>query len=317
MNLFIDIIETLYYDLCTMIFDIQRFSTHDGPGIRTIVFLKGCSLRCTWCANTERQSEEPEILFSSKRCIGCRSCLAPQFGGAMQAHVGRVMPNRTKSVPLALVGVCPSLAIRVAGKHIEIDDLMTQLVCDRPYFMKSGGGVTFSGGEPLNQPEFVAECVTRLADLGVGSAIETCLAVERKNVELLLPLPLYWLVDVKHVDEEKFLQETGGHVEDVLSNIALVARSAYHVTFRIPLIPSFNHSDEDRKRIFDFIASLERAEDGPPRVDILPCHDLAAGKYMQLGRPNPFKAIPSPSDHLVNEWKSEAKRYGFTTDIGG
>jgi pyruvate formate lyase activating enzyme len=243
--------------------------------------------------------------------------LAPQFGGAMQAHAGQVIPDRAKSVPLVLAGVCPSLAIRVAGKHIEIDDLMTQLVCDQPYFTKSGGGVTFSGGEPLNQPEFVAECVTRLADVGISSAIETCLAVERKNVELLLPLPVYWLVDVKHVDEEKFLQETGGHVEDVLSNIALVARSARSITFRIPLIPGFNHSDEDRKRIFDFIASLERAEDGPPRVDILPCHDLAAGKYMQLGRPNPFKAIPRPSDHLVNEWKSEAKRYGFTTDIGG
>jgi pyruvate formate lyase activating enzyme len=119
------------------------------------------------------------------------------------------------------------------------------------------------------------------------------------------------------VDEEIFLHETGGHVDQVMAAIALVARRAASLTFRIPLIPGFNAGDEDRRRIFGFIASLERAAEGPPRVDILPCHNLAAGKYSQLGRPDPYTAIPRPSAQSVEAWKSDAARYGFITDIGG
>lgn len=300
-----------------MIFDIQRFSTHDGPGIRTVVFLKGCPLRCTWCANPESQSQEREILFSADRCIGCHACLAPEFGGAMQFDAGGVLPDRNQPVPAALGAVCPSLAIRVAGKDVGAEELVAILARDRRYFDKTGGGVTFSGGEPLKQSAFVAECVARLAAMGIGSAIETCLAVEPAEIEPLLAYPIHWLVDVKHVDEEIFLHETGGHVDQVMAAIALVARRAPSLSFRIPLIPGFNAGDEDRRRIFEFIASLDRAAEGPPRVDILPCHDLASGKYLQLGRSNPYTASPRPSAQTVDAWKSDAARYGFITDIGG
>lgn len=300
-----------------MLFDVQRFSTHDGPGIRTVVFLKGCALRCSWCSNPESQSGAPEILFSPERCIGCRSCLDPVFGGAMRENEGRIEPDRSRKVPLSLRGVCPSLAIRVAGREVDADELVGELERDRRYFAKSGGGVTFSGGDPLVQADFVAECVRRLALVGIDSAIETCLAVGRKEIETLLELPLLWLIDVKHVDAAKFSAQTGGDLGRIMENIKLVAGRAALVRFRIPLIPGFNDGAEERRGIFDFIAGLGRAEEGPPRVDILPRHDLASGKYLQLGRPNPYLDLPRPSDELVGEWRLEAQKRGFIVDVGG
>jgi len=298
-----------------MIFDVQRYSTHDGPGIRTNVFLKGCPLRCEWCSNPESQERAVEILFDEKRCLRCRSCLDPQFGGAMKEVDGRIVPDRTKPVPAGLARVCPSQAIRLAGRVTDVDALVTELSKDAVFFSKSGGGVTFSGGEPLDQPEFLVACIERLAALGISVAIETCLAVEPETVAAVLAHNVEWLVDVKHVDEEKYLLQTGGHVGQSLENLRAIARSTPAVTFRIPLIPGFNDTDAERKQIFDFLAALERPGPGAPRVDILPYHDLAAGKYHQLGRPNPYGRKLPPG--VLEGWRKAALDRGFEISIGG
>ena len=299
-----------------MIFDVQRFSTHDGPGIRTLVFLKGCPLRCDWCSNPESQRSSVEILFDPKLCILCHSCLRPEFGGAMKEVDGKVVPDRSKPVPDGLAAVCPTRAIRLAGRQVEVEALVAEIARDKAFFAKSGGGVTFSGGEPLDQLEFLKQCFEKLTALGIPIAIESCLAVERQAVEALLEYPIEWLVDVKHVDPEKYLAQTSGSVDQLLDNLRLLSKSAKKITYRIPLIPGFNESDEDRELILGFIGSLDRASPGAPKVDILPYHELAAGKYAQLGRANPYHRKPL-SNETLESWRTSAARLGALVSVGG
>jgi len=299
-----------------MIFDVQRYSTHDGSGIRTVVFLKGCPLRCQWCSNPESQERGVEILFDAHRCILCRSCLAPEFGGAMHEIDGRVVPDRTKPVPPGLARACPTMAIRLAGREVDVDAVVAEVLKDAPFFLKSGGGVTFSGGEPLDQGEFLLRCVQRFTALGIGVAVESCLAVDPSVLAPFLDYPIEWLVDVKHVDEEKYLLQTSGPVDQALENLRVLSRSSSNVTYRIPLIPGFNESEPERTKILGFIASLDRASADAPRVDLLPYHALAAGKYHQLGRTNPYdrKALGSG---VLGGWQTAAAALGMQVNLGG
>jgi pyruvate formate lyase activating enzyme len=299
-----------------MIFDVQRFSTHDGPGIRTVVFLKGCSLRCQWCSNPESQQRDAEILFDARRCIACRSCLAPQFGGAMREVAGAIVPDRSRPVPPGLATVCPTRALRVAGREASVDTLVTEVTQDTAFFTKSGGGVTFSGGEPLDQVEFLEACVRALSARGVSVAVESCLAVEPEALAKLLAYPLDWLVDLKHVDAEAYLYQTSGHVDQALNNLRTLARSTARITYRIPVIPGFNEGDADRTKLLDFLGSLERVSTDAVRVDLLAYHELAAGKYAQLGRPHPYtrgRLVPG----VMDAWRDDAQARGFSVNVGG
>jgi pyruvate formate lyase activating enzyme len=299
-----------------ILFDVQRYSTHDGPGIRTVVFLKGCPLRCEWCSNPESQSVGLEILFEATRCVGCRACLRPEFGGAMHEVEGKIVPDRSKPVPRELAGVCPSLALRIAGREVEAEALVHEVLKDKAFFDKSGGGVTFSGGEPLDQPEFLLECVQRLEMVGVSVAIESCLAVEASALLPFLGHNIHWLVDVKHLDADKLAAKTAGDAPSILANLRLLASREVQVTYRVPLIPGFNDSDVDRDAILGFIALLERPPTARVRVDVLPYHDLAAGKYQQLGRPNPYtrERIAQPT---LEGWKNAAANRGIELSWGG
>jgi pyruvate formate lyase activating enzyme len=300
------------------IFDIQRFSTHDGPGIRTVVFFKGCTLSCAWCSNPEGQSFEPEILYSEHRCIGCHACLDPAFGGAMaQREDGSVQPNRAAKAAVGLARVCPSLAIRVAGKAMTAEEAALEVMKDAPFFTKSGGGATFSGGEPLAHPAFARELAEILAGRGISVAIETCLAVPPRALELLLGLPILWLADLKHADADRFKEGTGGNLAQVIANTTTLAASGADLGLRVPLVPGFNADDASIEAMLTFAAALPNPKGVTRRIDFLPYHELALGKYAMLDRECTWKGRHAVERRDVARWEAKAAALGFATSTGG
>jgi pyruvate formate lyase activating enzyme len=275
-----------------MIFDIQRFSTHDGPGIRTVVFFKGCPLRCAWCENPESQSPKPELLYTIKDCIGCHACLRVDNGGALRARAeGGIEVLREATPPLSLAGLCPSKALRIAGREASVPEILAEVRKDRSFYDKSGGGLTLSGGEPLAQIDFAEELLKAALDEGIDIAVESCLAVGPRAVERLGDLPIHWLTDLKQVDPLRFREGTGGDVEPPLANLRYLAGKGADLTVRVPLVPGFNDDLPSVRALFDFVLGLAPPP-GPGarrRVDLLPYHDLAAGKYAALGRSYPYR----------------------------
>jgi pyruvate formate lyase activating enzyme len=301
-----------------MIFDLQRFSTHDGPGIRTVVFFKGCSLRCAWCANPESQDFAPEILHNSLRCIDCHACLDASFGGLLQpVEGGGVRVDRSRSASAGPVEACPSLALRLAGREMRAEEIVAEVLKDAPFFGKSGGGATLSGGEPLSSPRLALEVARSLLAAGVRVAIETCLAFGADALAPFLGLPLLWLADLKHVDARRFAAGTGGELGPVLANLATLAASGAELELRIPVVPGFNADDSSMGAILAFAAALPNPGGLPRRLDFLPYHELALGKYAMLDRDYPWPRSPGPDRRDLERWSARARDLGFTTSTGG
>jgi pyruvate formate lyase activating enzyme len=304
--------------LVTAIFDIQRFSTHDGPGIRTVVFFKGCTLRCAWCSNPEGQSFEPEILYDEHRCVGCHACLDPVFGGAMARRLdGSVQASRAAKAAPGLAGACPSLAIRIAGKEMTPEEVAREVMKDAPFFAKSGGGATFSGGEPLAHPAFARELAEILAGRAVNVAIETCLAVAPRALEPFLGLPILWLADLKHVDADRFKEGTGGNLAGVTLNMTTLAASGADLELRVPLVPGFNADDTSIEAMLMFAAALSNPRGVTRRIDFLPYHELALGKYAMLDRECTWTGGHDIDRRDVARWEAKATALGFATSTGG
>ncbi len=303
-----------------MIFDIQRFSTHDGPGIRTIVFFKGCSLACAWCENPESQSFAPEILYKPSACVGCGACMAAAYGGAMEpssegdgSHPPLV--RRDRVVPAELASACPSLALRVAGREASAESIIEEALRDEAFFRKSGGGVTLSGGEPLAQGGLAMQVARGLLVRGVDLAIETCLAAPRATLEAFLGLPILWLVDLKHVEGGAFRSGTGGELAPILANLELLAASAARIVLRVPVIPGFNADPASVRAILGYAASLPGS--AGRGLDLLPYHDLAAGKYQALGRSYPYPLGAAVDGPTLAELAAFGSSLGLKVSIGG
>lgn len=235
----------------------------------------------------------------------------------MREEEGWVVPDRSKPVPHGLAGVCPSLAIRVAGETMTPEGIVAAVMADEAFYRQSGGGVTFSGGEPLLYPEFLAACLDLLRDQGVPVAVETCLAVDPENLAPFLDRDIHWLPDVKHADAAVFRRGTGGDLAQVQANIRRLVAAAPEVTFRLPIIPGFNEDGFSMEAIFNFIGGLERASPQAPRLDLLPFHQLAAGKYGLLGRNDPYAADPKLHQKTLARWREAAATRNFQVTVGG
>jgi pyruvate formate lyase activating enzyme len=254
------------------VFDISRGCVDDGPGYRTVVFLKGCALGCPWCHNPEGKSFDVEIACDASRCIGCQACLK-QCPRTWPKKTGAAW--RTNCIACGrCVAVCPTGARRLAGRTFAVDELVATVVEDADFFRGTGGGVTFSGGEPLAQAEFLFACAERLRRQGVHVALETSgfWPVELANTvaeafDLIL-------LDLKHANSEKFFQATGQDNCAILKNLETMLALAPAVEIRLTLIPGFNDSVADLAAIAKFLRSLP----GQTRVTLLPFHRLAASK---------------------------------------
>jgi pyruvate formate lyase activating enzyme len=302
-----------------MIFDIQRYSTRDGPGIRTIVFLKGCPLACAWCENPESQSHRPELLYMRSRCIDCGSCLKTSNDGALLPNPeGGILVDRDIEPPPELGEACPALALRIAGREASVQEIMTELLKDRTFFSKSGGGLTLSGGEPLAQIDFAMSLLEAALAQEIDIAVESCLGVPRTSVERAAELPLHWLADLKHTESEAFRRGTGGDAGAVLGNLEYLAARGADLTIRVPVVPGFNDDADSMRGILRFVAALPPpAKAGRRRVDLLPYHDLAAGKYAGLGRVYAFAPGRRVEPERLDVYAELGLSLGLEMTIGG
>ncbi|MEH8158525.1 glycyl-radical enzyme activating protein [Aeromonas veronii] len=293
-----------------MIFDLQRYSTHDGPGIRTLVFLKGCSLACLWCQNPESRSPKPDILLDRRQCIeGCQLC-SDACPAILRDSQGVQLARSTlgnKDVE-RLRGLCPSEALQVCGREESLDTLMATILRDRPFFERSGGGVTLSGGEPFMQPEFAANLLARCKAEGLHTAVESCLHVPWHQIEPSLPSLDLVLADLKHVDKERFFHWTRGKVELPIANLKRLAEHGVPMQIRVPLIPGFNTDRASISAITDTAASLGTVQE----IHFLPYHTLGVGKYALLDLPYQAPETPLNDPDLLHFAHAYAQRQGLT-----
>jgi len=292
-----------------LIFDIQRFSVHDGPGIRTTVFLKGCSLRCFWCHNPEGLRMTPEVQFLPNRCIACGACvIACDHDGQHLDENGRSYERLNCVACGQCVEACAAEALTLAGKRLTADEVVAEVLRDRVFYETSGGGVTLSGGEPALQPDFSRAVLAQCKAEGLHTAIETCGNIPWSNLEALLPFTDLVMMDLKQMDTEQHRAATGAGNERILANARQLAGTRKPLIFRTPVVPGVNDALAEIAAIAAFVRELvalrARASNGSGPADIswelLPFHRLAADKYRSLGLDYRARDLNPPSkEHMV------------------
>jgi len=296
-----------------LVFNVQRCSFHDGPGIRTTVFFKGCPLRCPWCHNPEGIASAAEVMVAAQRCLGCGGCasVCPRRDGPLPA--GAELGSDDCLACRRCFAACPTEARQVAGREVTVDDLVAELLRDRQVFATSGGGVTFSGGEPLAQAEFLLACLGACRSAGLHVAVDTCglaprpvaLAVAR-HADLLL-----W--DVKHLDPRRHHELTGAPLEPILGNLAAAASCGVPIWLRMPVIPGVNDDDENLAALARLAAATPHVE----RLSLLPYHPLALAKLDRLGRGAAGGVAVEPSPGRMSELAGRVVVAGVATTVGG
>ncbi|KAB1458383.1 glycyl-radical enzyme activating protein [Vibrio panuliri] len=295
-----------------MYFNIQRFSTHDGDGIRTILFLKGCSLSCPWCQNPESRSEKRSLLFDQRSCLEeCQLCIAASHKigcTGISRENNQIIVNRkaiNQEQLIALENVCPTQALSVCGQQAESEMLFESLMKDKPFYDQSQGGVTFSGGEPLMQAGLVTELAKKLKQNNVSTAIESCMHVPWKHVEQVAPYIDCWLADLKHTDDEKFLSWAKGSLKRIKENFRQLAPIAKRIVIRVPVVSGFNDTIEELQQIIDFAASLESCQE----LHLLPYHTLGINKYRLLDMPYLCSDKPLNNPELLESAQTYASKH--------
>jgi pyruvate formate lyase activating enzyme len=296
-----------------MIFNIQRFSTHDGKGIRTVIFFKGCPLRCRWCSNPESQSFGYSIMYDKKRCKNFEECLLIESNAISVEKESGIQINRKQiRHPEKLRNICPSKALTVAGEKKSVQELLIEIEKDMLFF-RDEGGITLSGGEPLLQGDELISLLKDLKEKKFNINMETTLHADRNKIKECIGLVDTFLVDLKHLDKEKFKEYTQGDAELVLGNFDMLAESEAEVIVRIPVIPGFNHSKETIFEMIDYVAAHKKIKE----IHFLPYHDYGIEKYKMLDIEYKMSDRQPLTDSDLEVYAEYAKSKGFKTKIGG
>jgi len=284
------------------IFNVQRFSLQDGPGLRTTVFLKGCPLACTWCHNPESQKPEVELGTHGDRCLHCGACEAV---------------CRAKDRICLACGhcaeACPTGARRLFGRDITVRDLLGEVLRDRVFFDQSGGGVTLSGGEPLMQPAFAGATMKGLKAEGVHVALDTCGFGAQENLLALAAWADLVLFDLKLADAGRHAAATGEGNDRILANLAALGRTGAAIWIRVPIIPGINDDDAN----LEATARIAAGTPGVRRVDLLPYHGTAEAKFERMGASYPLQGLEAPGPERMRHLAGVFQSFGLEVNIGG
>jgi pyruvate formate lyase activating enzyme len=296
------------------VFDIKKFSIHDGPGIRTTVFFKGCPLRCWWCHNPESQAPGPELMVRASRCIQCEACLSACTRGAISRDSGGISTDAAKCVACgACAEVCYAEARQIVGREMTVAQVMAEIERDVPFYDESGGGVTFSGGEPLLQPDFLLALLRACQEREIHTALDTCGFAPWETIDAVREYVDLFLYDLKLMDDDGHLKFTGVSNDLILRNLQALSRRGHDIVVRVPVIPGINDDEEHVRQIGTFVACLPRLH----QVDLLPYHRAGADKYRRLRKVYELPDARPPSDGRMAEIVQVLRGFGLHVKIGG
>ncbi len=296
------------------VFEIERYATEDGPGIRTVLFLKGCNLRCIWCQNPESQQPQPQIMYSQKKCAACETCVhvCPTAAVSRRDPFGYVTDHDKCILCGECVDRCFYGARQIIGEKYTVEDLLKEIMKDKTYYDESGGGVTVSGGEPLLQFKELNDLLFRLKDRGVHTALETAGFVDWRIIENISRMVDLFYFDFKHIDSQLHEKYTGVPNELILENLKKLSYLHKNLVIRIPVIPGINEKEEILGRMFNHLVN----ETGVRQVELLPYHRLGMGKYHGLGWEYEMGDIDNLSREDCEAYAEIGRRLGLEVRVG-
>ena len=296
------------------IFDIKKYAIHDGPGIRTTIFFKGCPLSCYWCHNPESLSQTAQRLYREERCIGCMECVKACPNNALTANEkGPKWLTANCTYCKTCARVCPAQAVEFIGKTMSVEDVVAEIVKDTLFYDESRGGVTFSGGEPLMQPSFLMELLKACGDLDLHRTVDTCGYADTRTLLNVATQVELFLYDLKHMDSGKHYRYTGVSNEMILTNLECLSRQGARIIIRLPVIPGINDDRENIERTGAFLSALA----GVNQVNILPYHPTAEAKYKNLGLKYKAADIERPPRDQLESIARQLETYDLQVNIGG
>jgi pyruvate formate lyase activating enzyme len=296
-----------------IVFDFKRYATDDGPGIRTTVFLKGCPLRCPWCHNPEGQISTPELIYRKKKCLECFECVEACPTRAL-THVGGqlLIDRRLCNLCGTCLKTCPADAVGVSGKTFSEVEVMKEVEKDRAFYEESSGGVTFSGGEPLMQVDFLDCLLEKCRKENIHTAVDTCGYSSRSNFAKIMSKVDVFLYDIKVMDDRIHKKYTGVSNKLILENLAELADKGKSILARFPVIPSINDDQTNISKTGEFLC-----KNGIENIHVLPYHRAGTEKYRSLGRKYKLNRVKSPSDRELRRIKRKLQAFGLKVRIGG
>lgn len=295
------------------VFNIQRYSIHDGPGIRTTVFLKGCPLSCWWCQNPESQLSGQEMIFWGDRCIGCGACSTICPSGAIQIKNGIPITEKEKCILCGkCIEKCPAIAREIIGEKLTAEEVIKEIEKDLVFYEESGGGVTFSGGEPLGQSEFLEGLLNGCREKKIHTAVDTSGYISWEILNKMIPKVDLFLYDLKLMDNERHKKYTGVSNELILENFKKLSSAHNNIFVRFPVIPGINDDYQNIRKLGEFLSSLEMTQ-----VNLLSYHYIGKDKYRRLGSAYKLATTQPPSKEKLSEVSTILRKFNLNVKLRG